>query len=169
MSKICKNCGALQDEGAKFCEECGFKLAQPVELVETEIVYEPVIVEAEPERVEVVIEPPHRYDSPAADAREVRERLIGTKTEYYLPKFETMETLNSFTSWNWASFFFGTAWMVYRKMYVFGIVIWLVSMLVGKLGLWPLTLAMWVGYGLLGNFLYMKDINMIQTMQTILS
>ena len=158
MSKICKNCGALQDESAKFCEECGSSLAQIVS-VEPEVSYEPVHAEAEPERVEVVIEPPRRYDSPAADAREVRERLIGTKTEFYLPKFETMETLNSFTSWNWASFIFGTAWMVYRKMYVFGAVLWLVSQVIGALGLWPLSLVMWVAYGVLGNYLYMKDID----------
>jgi len=155
MSKICRNCGSWQDDSAKFCEECGNPLAE---------LSAPVIVEAEPEfveaeQVDVIIEPRRQYDSPAADAREVRERLVGTKTEYYLPRFEQMETLNSYTSWNWAAFLFSTAWMMYRKMYVFGIVVWLASNLVSLLGGGLLSLLLSVGVGVLGNYLYMKDID----------
>lgn len=155
MSKICKNCGSWQDDNAKFCEECGSSLAgggTPV-MVDTE----PEIMEAE--IVDVIVEPPRRHGSPAADAGEVRERLVGTRQEYYLPRFEKMENLNSFTSWNWCAFLFSGSWMMYRKMYVFGVVFWVLGELVSWLELGALRWVLWIAAGVLGNFLYMKDIN----------
>lgn len=152
MSKYCKQCGEAASEYAKFCENCGASLGAMVEVNE-----EPEIVEAEV--VDVVIERPRGYESPAADAREVRERLVGVKQEYYLPRFEKMENLNSFTSWNWAACLFSTGWMMYRKMYVFGIAMWVVSNIVTALDSGILNLVLCVASGLLGNYLYMKDIN----------
>lgn len=151
MAKMCKSCGAWVEDNDKFCEHCGNNLADIVD---------PVVVDAEPEIVEAeIIQPAKRYDSPAADAREVRERLVGSKTEYYLPHFEKMENLNSFTSWNWAAFFFSTYWMMYRKMYAYGAILYAVSCVMNLLGLSGLSLLVSIGVGIVGNFLYMKDIN----------
>ena len=151
MAKLCKNCGAWVEDDDRFCEHCGSNLS---------CVDEPVIIDAEPEVVEAeIIMPPKRYDSPAADAREVRERLIGSKTEYYLPRFEKMETLNSITDWNWAAFFFGFWWMLYRKMYVFGAVALVVTELLSMLTIPGLGLLVSLAVGVVGNYLYMKDIN----------
>ena len=147
MSKICRNCGSHQSDSAKFCEECGSVLSASVIETATEVV--------EAEVVGVV----KSYDSPAADAREVRERLIGTKLEYYLPRFEKMENLNSVTSWNWPAFIVGCNWMLYRKMYGFGVALWVVSQVINLLGVPLLNWAVWIGTGVLGNYLYMKDIN----------
>lgn len=154
MSKYCENCGAAYSDEAKFCENCGTRLAAPAVVV---MDAEPEIVEAEV--VDVVIERPRPYDSPAADAREVRERLVGTKQDYYLPQFEKMETLNSFTGWNWAACLFGAAWMMYRRMYIFGLLLWVVANVITALEVGLLNLAFWIGCGLLGNYFYMKDIN----------
>ena len=151
MSKICRNCGSWQDDSARFCEDCGSNLSE----MHAPVAVEPVVEPVEAEVVGVV----RNYDSPAADAREVRERLVGTKQEYYLPRFEKMENLNSMTGWNWAAFLFGTSWMLYRKMYVFGIVMCIVNNIVAALDIGILNLIVWVGIGVLGNFLYMKDIN----------
>ena len=151
MAKLCKNCGAWVEDDDRFCEHCGNNLSA---------VDDPVVIEAEPEIVEAeIIMPSKRYDSPAADAREVRERLIGSKTEYYLPRFEKMETLNSITDWNWAAFFFGFWWMLYRKMYVFGAVALVVTELLSMLTIPGLGLLVSLAVGVVGNFLYMKDIN----------
>ena len=154
MSKYCSGCGAVYSDNVNFCENCGTRLTASAEVAVNE---EPEIVEAEV--VDVVIERPRGYDSPAADAREVRERLVGTKQEYYLPRFEKMETLNSFTDWNWAACLFGAAWMMYRKMYVFGLLLWVVANVVTAMEVGLLNLAFWIACGLLGNYLYMKDIN----------
>ena len=151
MAKLCKNCGAWVEDDDRFCEHCGNNLSS---------VDDPVVIDVEPEVVEAeIIMPTKRYDSPAADAREVRERLIGSKTEYYLPRFEKMETLNSFTDWNWAAFFFGFWWMLYRKMYVFGAVALVVTELLSMLTIPGLGLLVSLAVGVVGNFLYMKDIN----------
>lgn len=151
MAKLCKNCGAWVEDDDRFCEHCGNNLSS---------VDDPVVIDVEPEVVEAeIVMPPKRYDSPAADAREVRERLIGSKTEYYLPRFEKMETLNSFTDWNWAAFFFGFWWMLYRKMYVFGAVALVVTELLSMLTIPGLGLLVSLAVGVVGNFLYMKDIN----------
>jgi RNA polymerase subunit RPABC4/transcription elongation factor Spt4 len=151
MAKLCKNCGAWVDDGDKFCEHCGNNLSA---------IDDPMVIDVEPEIVEAeIIMPPRRYDSPAADAREVRERLIGSKAEYYLPRFEKMETLNSMTDWNWAAFFFGFWWMLYRKMYVFGAVALVVTELLSMLTIPGLGLLVSLAVGVVGNYLYMKDIN----------
>lgn len=144
MSKICGNCHAWREDSARFCQECGARLAD---------------LPVEPEVVEVVIEPPRRYESYGVDAREVRERLVGSKTEYYLPRFEKMEVLNSFTSWNWCAFLFGTTWMMYRKMYAIGIAFYVVGQVLSLMGAGLLSSILWVATGVIGNFLYMKDIN----------
>ncbi len=149
MAKMCKNCGAWVDDSDRFCEHCGNNLSN---------VDDPVVVEAEFVDAEIIM-PPKRYESPAADAREVRERLVGTKTEYYLPRFEKMENLNSFTSWNWPAFLVGCNWMFYRKMYVLGAVMWVVSQLIALLSSPLLSWVLWIGLGVVGNFLYMKDID----------
>ena len=151
MAKLCKSCGAWVEDNDKFCQHCGNNLSD---------IDEPVVIDVQPEIVEAeIIAPPRRYDSPAADAREVRERLIGTKTEYYLPIFEKMENLNSFTSWNWPAFLVGYNWMLYRKMYAIGAVVWLFGVVVGLLEVPLLNLLVWLGMGVVGNYLYMKDIN----------
>jgi len=156
MSKICKQCGTMLSEDAKFCGECGTPIYSESA---PQTVQEPVHVEAEVVDVEVIAPPRQSFDGIGADARSVRERLVGTKTEYYLPRFETMETLNSMTGWNWAAFFFGNAWMLYRKMYAFGIILWIAGNVLSSLGLGLVNFALSIGVGVVGNFLYMKDIN----------
>lgn len=151
MTKRCSKCGAWAEDGNKFCEQCGSRLDD---------MDDPVVADVQPEIVDAeIIRPPKRYESPAADAREVRERLVGSKTDYYLPRFEKMENLNSFTSWNWAAFFFGTGWMMYRKMYAYGAVMYCISWVLALLELTGLSLLLGVGIGVFGNYLYMKDIN----------
>lgn len=46
--------------------------------------------------------------------------MVGTKQEYYIPKFQQMKSQNKKTSWNWAAFFFTPFWFMYRKMYGYG-------------------------------------------------
>lgn len=147
MAKQCRQCGAWAEDMDKFCQQCGSALAS-------------AIVEEAPEVVEAeIILPTKRYHNPAADAREVRERLIGEKAEYYLPRFEKMETLNSYISWNWAAFIFGSFWMLYRKMYAFCIAAMAASFFVGTVDSALLNLLLSIAFGVFGNYLYMRDID----------
>ena len=146
MAKQCRQCGAWAEDMDKFCQQCGSTLVEAV-------------VEDIPEAVDAEIIPPTRkFEIPSSDAREVRERLVGEKTEYYLPRFEKLETLNSFTDWNWCAFLFGAFWMLYRKMYAYGIVLFVANELLGLVN-GGLSLLLHVGIGIVGNYLYLKDIN----------
>ena len=45
--------------------------------------------------------------------------VVGNKSEYYIPRFRRIAGGGT-GGWNWAAFFFGAYWMIYRKMYVGG-------------------------------------------------
>lgn len=40
-----------------------------------------------------------------------------TNTEYYFNHWKNNSDKNTFSSWNWASFFLGGYWLLYRKLY----------------------------------------------------
>ncbi|MDR1523203.1 MAG: DUF2628 domain-containing protein [Endomicrobium sp.] len=88
------------------------------------------------------------------------EALVGKNSRYYLEKFEYMRQKNKAT-WNWAAFFFGTAWLIYRKMYMQASIYFVISCIIGWLmpinyisGMIMLPLAL----GLWGNYLYMMHV-----------
>lgn len=52
-------------------------------------------------------------------------QLIKTKTEYYVPQFQTIKNKKNKKNkrvWNWSAFLFGPFWMIYRKMYLYGFI-----------------------------------------------
>lgn len=48
--------------------------------------------------------------------------VVGVKTEYYIPRFRRVAAGQN-GGWNWAAFFFGAYWLIYRKMYIGGILL----------------------------------------------
>jgi len=48
---------------------------------------------------------------------EAKRLFIGEKYPYYAQKWGASEQTKSKPTWNWAAFFLGFGWMVYRKMY----------------------------------------------------
>src|SRR6185369_11864474 len=49
------------------------------------------------------------------------ELAIGRNVEYYLPKFERYDAGQSTASWHWPAFFVTSAWYIYRKIWLWGI------------------------------------------------
>jgi len=149
-----------------------------VDAIEEEVVYEPV------EEVEVVYEPvdaqiPVSDQAAAVDAPlgnvEVVEAVtgpagsvlddaatfIGPKADYYIPQFQKLEASGSMFSWNWAAFLGGPLWMLYRKMWVYGLAAYAAAMILNTVlpgfgGL--LSLAIWVAFGALGNWAYKNHV-----------
>ncbi len=89
--------------------------------------------------------------------------FIGKNADYYLQKFEYFEKTGSSISWNWAAFGFGIFWMVYRKMYLYAflalIFILFLNVLEVSLHFSPLlsfflSIWLWIGFGLFGNYIY---------------
>ncbi|MEA5039505.1 MAG: DUF2628 domain-containing protein, partial [Clostridiaceae bacterium] len=58
-------------------------------------------------------------DNPSSSTNDI-DRLIGTKTEYYLRKFNKFKGQGEKASWNWCAFFVAPYWFIYRKMYGYG-------------------------------------------------
>ena len=49
------------------------------------------------------------------------ETAVGRNVEYYLPKFERYDAGGSTASWHWPAFFVTSAWYLYRKIWLWGI------------------------------------------------
>lgn len=67
----------------------------------------------------------------------IGENTVAETAEYvqsnankYIPKFYKMEKTGKKASFNWAAFFFGPIWFLYRKMYTYGIFIVLVNAMI---------------------------------------
>lgn len=89
------------------------------------------------------------------------EMLIGKNAEYYVPKFNDMKARNTKSSWNWCAFLFTPYWMIYRKMYGYGAAVlggmFLLS-LIGGVFLSLVSLAAYIVFGILGNYVYMQTL-----------
>ncbi|MDD6807429.1 MAG: RING finger protein [Oscillospiraceae bacterium] len=56
--------------------------------------------------------------------------VIQKNKHKFIPKFMMMERSNRKWTWNWAGFFFGPFWLMYRKMYKLGIIAMLISIII---------------------------------------
>ena len=148
----CEYCGSQLTPGAKFCTNCGHSVPAPAEPSYESI---PTPMPAG----DVVIEPPRRQGSPAAEPMVVEQMLVRTRLEYYIPKFHGFRDEGNMFSFNWSALLFGAYWMAYRKMYAIAAVMAVVSIIIPFLGIGLLSLALLIFNGVLGNYLYMKDID----------
>ncbi|WP_338587196.1 DUF2628 domain-containing protein [Clostridium baratii] len=100
------------------------------------------------------------YADPNAVTEEDFITFVGEKnTEYYLDKFYRYQSNQNFASWNWAAFFLGMFWILYRKLYklagiLFGINLLSVFLIGGSS---ILNLVIMIGCGTYGNLIYVKD------------
>ncbi|MGE5239382.1 MAG: hypothetical protein ACM3ON_11320 [Chloroflexota bacterium] len=77
--------------------------------------------------------------------------FIGEKSWYYLPRFKkfSVDGVNKFVfSWNWAGLIAGPFWALYRKMYLYGVVGFLI-LFMPHISLLPYLMA-----AVAGNYLY---------------
>lgn len=86
---------------------------------------------------------------------------IGQNSEYYIPKFNNLKTLNKKDSWNWCSFLFAPYWFIYRKMYGSGAAILGGAFVLSLLGWFGSIIALggYITFGVLGNYIYMCQID----------
>ncbi|MBR4882420.1 MAG: DUF2628 domain-containing protein [Bacteroidales bacterium] len=85
--------------------------------------------------------------------------LIGTKREYYVPKFQKIKMTNQNAGWNWAAFLVTPFWLIYRKMYAYGAAALGAGLLCVMTGLPLLYLVLYGGYiaiGIFGNSIYLN-------------
>jgi len=90
--------------------------------------------------------------------------FIGKKADYYIPRFRKFEETGGALSWNWAAFFLGIMWMLYRKMYLYSLLVFAISGFIGIVIalvspqniFLAIGVQLWimVGFGAFGNYLY---------------
>jgi len=101
--------------------------------------------------------------------------VIGEKnTVYYLEKFQRFDQQASGlkASWNWSAFLFSGLWLLYRKIYLWFFVYWLLGATLVGLVIFNaadsskafdiivyITLAFHIICGIYGNFIYYKQVN----------
>ncbi len=59
----------------------------------------------------------------------VWDNFIGPKSQRYIDVYKKNKGKKLFLGWNWAAFFFGINWMVFRKMYKFALIACIISTL----------------------------------------
>jgi hypothetical protein len=119
---FCPHCGKGIEIGNIFCPHCGNKIDSPT------------------------IDP---ANDPIAE--EEWRTFIARHADYYQYKFRNFldRGTNSFAiTWNWPAFFLGFIWMLYRKMYLWALIAFIIAFTPVA---FPLTM---IGWGIVGNYLY---------------
>ncbi len=81
--------------------------------------------------------------------------FIGNNVHRFLPRFKlySMNPTSFHPGWNWPAFFFGFWWYLYRKMYFWALISF-VTLLIPYF-----NLVIWVGWGVVANYLYFRHVN----------
>lgn len=170
---FCTQCGTQNANTSSFCSHCGNRLAAVPERTPQSSVY----TQANPNNINPYsyvnqqINPyqtQNQYQNSGYNAYQSYQtagvdadvqQLVGTKTEYYIPKFQMMKSQGKSSSWNWAAFWVTPYWMMYRKMYGYAAAVLAADIIISLIGSTFLSLLAFGGYitfGILGNSIYMK-------------
>lgn len=82
--------------------------------------------------------------------------FVGKNADYYKPQFRKFDLRGTETfavTWNWAACFCNFWWFLYRKLYLWALV-WFLLTLIPFFGF-----AFWIAAGITGNYLYYKHAN----------
>ena len=136
---FCTKCGFNLPDDVKFCPNCGTTVENTQSEQQT----------AQTDAAQNT----QFYQSDVID--EDVKSLIGTKQEYYVPKFSQMKQLNKKMTWNWPAFLVAPAWFFYRKMYVYGIGMLILNIIMGELVDSVLSIAISAVVAVFANYIYM--------------
>ncbi|WP_291578882.1 zinc-ribbon domain-containing protein [Clostridium sp. UBA6640] len=150
----CSQCGKEVQQHVKFCPNCGKEILGDNANINNEISH---------------LKDETNYDYSANMNNSIGDNFnrvsedelrtfIGEKnTNYYIEKWNLIDQTNKSVSWNWASFFLGSLWLLYRKMYVWGALMIAVSMVISWMGMPFGWLLLGILVGMFGNKLYLEE------------
>ena len=146
--KRCPKCKLENPESAEVCD-CGYNFA-------TKEVGKP-IHKAEPPKAQTVNKPV-MYEFKVAS--QDLEMYVGEqKQAYYMSKWSKLDVNRKFFrywSWNWAAFFFGPFWFIYRKMYLWGILILAIPIILSYILPTNRSVCASLFFGACANWLYLS-------------
>ncbi len=116
--QICPRCHTRNPEFAEICTHCGYELCPENSWQSTQYSPKGSYGEYRPYRTEIPrVDPNEKFDNMQA---EDVAAIVGNGADYYIPRFRQISGKGKNTHWNWAAFFFGPLWLLYRKMYSAG-------------------------------------------------
>jgi hypothetical protein len=124
----CTSCGKQAGEGSSFCQDCIDKVSN----IRSDL-----------------------QSSPASSAITDQEydAFIGNNAEKYLTKFRkfSINGVDSFSAtWHWPAFFVPFYWMLYRKLYFWALLVFILSIV-------PyVNFVLMIAFGATGNYIYYK-------------
>ena len=116
---ICNTCGAQTPADEPFCINCGQRLDLP-----------PRQEQPSPGGSYYIpgVGPIHKNATIGDASMEELAMFVGPNAQFFLPRFQAIHQRKSSFSWNWSAFFLNIFYFFYRKMYLVGGVLMLVSM-----------------------------------------
>lgn len=164
VNRFCPRCGSPVTPGNLYCGSCGSPVAQVMQ-PQYQPVYQPAPPQqngysyAQPQQNQPYGAAGQQYYGGAAYMQSDRERLIGAKAQYYMQKFDDMKRQNKTSGWNWCAFLVSPFWMLYRKMYAYGVgILFLIALLMFARIPGLIMLVPYIIIGIFGNYLYMQQI-----------
>lgn len=88
------------------------------------------------------------------------EQYTQINSNYYNQQYEYINKYNKKITLNWAALFLGPTWFIYRKMYLVGILMYVISLVsIGAYMVTDLLVSIFVvTVSLLGNYIYLKKV-----------
>jgi Protein of unknown function (DUF2628)/Pilin (bacterial filament) len=115
---VCTRCGDVARSGARICERCGTRVAPDA----------PAGADAP---LSTFLDTIHLPGMTEGEARQTRVRpalavlyrvAVGPSADYYAPRFLKYEKAgHGLPGWHWPSFWLGSAWAFYRKLWLEGL------------------------------------------------
>lgn len=120
-TKRCPNCGYENSPFVDHCISCGTPMCNAAQNAKNES-QGPKYQEFSPFRVIRVdnFGGVSANDTIEEESVEDIAAVVGPNTAYYLPKFNKMSKEKSAIQWNWASFILTPYWLLFRKNYLIG-------------------------------------------------
>lgn len=167
----CTRCGSPNNATASFCSKCGNRLVTNIheqqphnyESVSTQYNYQQSYSQNSYQYNTANNQTYSQYNTNVYGNSATIDndviQLIGTKSEYYVPKFQEMKQQNKKTSWNWAAFLVAPYWFIYRKMYGYGYGILAVALILSLIPVLSFfALGGYIALGIFGNYIYMSEL-----------
>ncbi|MBQ5782488.1 MAG: DUF2628 domain-containing protein [Oscillospiraceae bacterium] len=136
---FCTKCGFQLEENAKFCPNCGTTVQQEQNTTTAEPVF--------------TAESDGGYGG-FIDS-DIMELVGPNNAEFYNMRFNEIKRLNKKATWNWPAFLLGSAWLFYRKMYLYGLIYIAVNALIGSLVPPLIGFAISAAFAVFANWLYL--------------
>lgn len=163
---FCPNCGTELEPGSIFCGSCGSSVTGQGNAVQTggntvrASVPPTQAAPAAPPIVNVPTPQPAAVYPNGGGFDPDLQIYIGPGAQRYMQIFTAMKASNCFYHWDLYSFIAAPYWMLYRKMYIYGIgllALQLVLFFLGAVG-YILIILLYVASGFFGSFLYLQNL-----------